>query len=634
MSTIPAAQPAPGPRAPRYTELDALRGAAAVAIVALHAYQNSRTIEGYAYGDNYVVRNVIVNLDFGLGVFFALSGFVVFLPFAKALINGRPHMGVREFTTRRVFRIIPLYFVAILVVWNSRYYGGDGQVADLLRHLSFTQIYHNEKIFYTIGPAWSLAVEVHYYVFTGVLVWVLTKFVPKVQSRSRRVLLVAALPLTLMIASLAYKYWAFYIAHLGLDNFPPPHHYTVYYSALSRADGFAYGMLFAVLLPVIGTWRPRGPWLARLLCACALLPFAYMVAVRGDRTTDPHAVSLFYYSWIGLATVLIIAAMVLSKPEWRWMRLCRSKAVQFTGIVSYSLYMWHEPLMISLEKHHVLNFSNRTTWPLSTLALIAIALVVAWASYHLIEMPGQRLRHLLQIHRPRAPHRIWRTGEMGVRRGTEIATLPSLRDAGGAVVALGSFARGRPLVAFLHPGDHQGTIRPGCVTEARAFRDSAFIFEALGIQVVGISAQPPAAQKAFAEREGLPFPMLSDDRGIFTAAAGVPLWRDDSGTVFPERVALIIDREGTIQDVLAAEVPPIARPGIAAARSEAAARTGVRPAASGAGPTARRGGSGSPAAVASPPAPVATPVTARGGGLAAVLARALRDRLAAPGRPS
>src|SRR4051794_1855068 len=99
VSTVAAAQPPPGTRSPRYTELDALRGAAAVSIVALHAYQNSRTIEGYAYGDNYVVRNLIINLDFGLGVFFALSGFVVFLPFAKALIDGRPHMGVREFTT-------------------------------------------------------------------------------------------------------------------------------------------------------------------------------------------------------------------------------------------------------------------------------------------------------------------------------------------------------------------------------------------------------------------------------------------------------------------------------------------------------------------------------------------------------
>ena len=575
MSGVVAGQPAPGQRSPRYQELDALRAAAAVSIVILHAYQNSRTIDGYAYGDTYVVRNLIINLDFGLGVFFALSGFVVFLPFARALIDGRAHMGVREFATRRAYRILPLYFIAILLVWNSRYYGGPGQIADLVRHLTFTQIYHNDRIFYTIGPAWSLAVEMHYYVFTAMLVWLLTKLVRRVQSRRRRIAIVAAVPAAVAVASLLYKYWAFYVAGLALDNFPPPHHYTVYYSALARADGFAYGMLFAVLIPVIGTWRPRGPWLARGLVAIALIPFAAMVAVRGDRTSDPHVVSLFYYSWIGVGTVLIIAATVLSRPEWPWMRLMRSRAVQFTGVVSYSLYMWHEPLMITLEKHHVLNFSNRVTWPLSTLALVAAALVVAWVSYHLIEIPGQRLRHLLQIHRPRAPRHLRRFGEMAVRRGTEIASLPPLRDETGAAVALGALARGRPLVAFLHPGDHAGALRTGCLTEARAFRDSAFVFDALDIQVVGISAQPPAEQKALAEREALPFPMLCDAGGVFTAAAGVPLWRDDASAVFPERVALIVDRDGTIQDVLAAEIPPIARPGIAAARSEATAATGA-----------------------------------------------------------
>ena len=82
---------------------------------------------------------------------------------------------------------------------------------------------------------------------------------------------------------------------------------------------------------------------------------------------------------------------------------------------------------------------------------------------------------------------------------------------------------------------------------------------------MAFAARPPAAQKAFREREDLPFPMLSDPDGSFTAAAGVPVWRDDGDGVFPERVALIV----AIQDVLGAEIAPQARAGIAAARSEA-----------------------------------------------------------------
>lgn len=569
MTAAAAAPSAARKRDARFTELDALRGLAAVSIVALHAYQNSRTGDGYAFGDIAWLQNVIVNLDFGLGVFFALSGFVVFLPFAKALIEGRPHMGVKEFATRRIFRILPLYFIAILVVWNARYYGHEGQIADLVRHLTFTQIYHNEQIFYTIGPSWSLAVEVHYYVGTALLIWVLTKVARRVSSRRRRIALVAAAPLALALASLAYKAWAYYVAGYALDNAAGPKHYTVYYSALARADGFAFGMLLAVVVVVVGAWRPRGPWPARALAVVALVPFAWMVTQRGDRPTDTDFVALFYYSWIGFGTVLIMAATVISRPEWPTMRWMRSRSLQFLGVVSYSLYLWHEPLMLSLEKHHILVFKVEAVWPLSCAALIVVGLCVAWLSYHVIEVPGQRLRRLLAIHRTATPRRLRRAGELHVRRGTDLATLPPLRDEDGAVVDLAAVARGRPLVAFLHPGDDGARMRTSCTTEARAYADSAFIFDALGIGVVGVSARPPAAQKALRAREELPFLMLSDRDGAFAAAAGVPVWHDDAGGVYPERVTLIVDRFGAIQDVLGPEVAPADRAGAAAARGEA-----------------------------------------------------------------
>jgi peptidoglycan/LPS O-acetylase OafA/YrhL/peroxiredoxin len=564
--------PAAAKRSPRFTELDALRGLSAVAIVVLHSYQDSRTIDSYAYANDYLVRNLIVNLDFGLGVFFALSGFVVFLPFAKAIIEGRPHMGVKEYATRRAFRIYPLYLVAIVVVWNSRYYGGPGQFRDLLRHLTFTQIYDNKEIFYTIGPAWSLAVEVHYYVFTGLLVWALTKLARRVSSRRRRIILVATVPVLAALASIGYRAWAYYIRHDGLDNFLGPKHYTVYYSALARADGFAFGMLLAVIFVAIGKWRAPTPRIPRLLTLTALVPFVIMVALRGDRPTDPPFVDLFYYSWIGIGTSLIIGAVIVSDTEWRSLRVMRSAPLQFLGIVSYSLYLWHEPLMLMLEKHHLLIFKEHATWPLCSIALVIVSVFVAWISYHVIEVPGQRLRALLRVKRPTLPAQLWRRGELSVRRGTELGRLPALHDEDGAAVDLGALARGRPLVAFLHPGEYGHTAHPrlaGCLAEARAFRDSAFVFKALGVQVVGVTTQSPSALRDLRQRERLPFPMLSDHEGRFAAAAGVPVWHDDAGRVFADRVTLIVDGRGTVQDTLASHVPSIERPALAAARSEA-----------------------------------------------------------------
>jgi peroxiredoxin len=330
-------------------------------------------------------------------------------------------------------------------------------------------------------------------------------------------------------------------------------------------------MLLAVIFVSIGKWRAPTPWIPRMLTIAALVPFFCMVAFRGDRPTDPAFVDLFYYSWIGLGTTLIMGAVVISNTQWRSLRIMRSVPLQFLGMVSYSLYLWHEPIMLALEKHHILVFKEHATWPLCSIALVIVSVFAAWISYHVIEIPGQRLRALLKVKRPTAPAELRRLGELSVRRGTELARLPALHDEDGAAVDLGLLSGGRPLVAFLHPGEYGNTRHPrlaGCLAEARAFRDSAFVFKALGVQVVGVTTQPPSAMRELRHRERLPFPMLSDRDGRFATAAGVPVWQDDAGGVFADRVTLIVDGRGTVQDTLGAHVPSIERPAMAAARSE------------------------------------------------------------------
>jgi peptidoglycan/LPS O-acetylase OafA/YrhL/peroxiredoxin len=565
-----ATAPAKRVKYPRYPELDALRALAAVSIVALHAYQNSRgPTSGYAFGSNVVAQHLLINLDYGLGVFFALSGFVVFLPFARAIIEGRQHIGVKEYAIRRLFRIVPLYYVAIFVVWDSRFYGGPGQIADLVRHLTFTQVYNNGKIFYTIGPSWSLAVEMHFYVLTGFLIWGLTKLCRRVSSRGWRICLLCAPLVLVAVTSIAFKAWAWYGEHYGLDNFAGPKHYTIYYSALARADAFVFGMLLSVIVVVIGKWRPRGPWLPRLLALGGLATWFAMIPFRADRLDDSNFVDLFYYTFIGLGTAMVMAAIVLSNPDWRWMKILRSRPLQYLGMISFSLYLWHEPVMLWLEKHGLLVFKgDPAIWPLSCLATITVSIAVGSLSYRLVEAPGERLRKLLRIRRPPAAPVNRPAGELQLTAGTELSALPALRDETGAALDLRIFAAGRPMVAFVQPRQEDAD-QAECIAEARAFRDGHFLFDALGVTVVGVSAQPPTVQRHTREREGLPFPMLSDPDCSFASALGLPLWRDKDGALFPERVALVVDARGTIRALLGADIKPAARAAAAAARSEA-----------------------------------------------------------------
>lgn len=86
-------------------------------------------------------------------------------------------------------------------------------------------------------------------------------------------------------------------------------------------------------------------------------------------------------------------------------------------------------------------------------------------------------------------------------------TAPDFRlpDADGAELALADY-RGRNVVVYFYPK----AATPGCTTEACDFRDNLSSLAASGYAVVGISPDDVADLRAFADAEGLTFPLLAD----------------------------------------------------------------------------------------------------------------------------
>lgn len=91
----------------------------------------------------------------------------------------------------------------------------------------------------------------------------------------------------------------------------------------------------------------------------------------------------------------------------------------------------------------------------------------------------------------------------------------TLPDESGTAVSLKSFA-GQHLIVFFYPK----AMTPGCTAEACDFRDAHGALLAAGYQVVGISPDPPEVNARFKEREGLPFPLLSDVQHVVADAFG------------------------------------------------------------------------------------------------------------------
>jgi thioredoxin-dependent peroxiredoxin len=86
----------------------------------------------------------------------------------------------------------------------------------------------------------------------------------------------------------------------------------------------------------------------------------------------------------------------------------------------------------------------------------------------------------------------------------------TLPDADGSPVSLSSL-RGKRVIVYFYPA----AMTPGCTREACDFRDSLSSLAAAGFAVLGISPDSPAKLAKFRDRDGLTFPLLSDqDRGV------------------------------------------------------------------------------------------------------------------------
>ena len=116
----------------------------------------------------------------------------------------------------------------------------------------------------------------------------------------------------------------------------------------------------------------------------------------------------------------------------------------------------------------------------------------------------------------------------------------ALRDQHAQEVALSDF-RGRALLVVFYPFAFSGV----CTGELTGFRDRLGDFETDGSTLVAISCDPVFAVRAFADRDALFFPLLSDfwPHGEVTRAWGV----FDERTGAPRRSSYVVDKEGTVR---------------------------------------------------------------------------------------
>jgi peptidoglycan/LPS O-acetylase OafA/YrhL len=346
----------------RSARIESLRAVAALSVLVCHitlVYIILAT-NSQAFLDPSAAEQLLYAGGFGVSLFFALTGYLIFRPFAKRLA-GAPPIVLHTYATNRALRILPLYFVVMAVVLAAQ----SQPLEAWVRFFTFTQNFSDETAGKINGPAWSLAVELQFYLLLPLLAIGLSRF------KRRPLVTAAAVIVALGIASL--------VARLVLIDDPDFANATWRYRMATNFIFFVPGMLLA-LIEVGLRGRPlRLPkalavsdlWLVAGVAMWAVVVFA---GYNHDYLIAP-------------ASFLVLGACVLGLRPGLGVRALSFRPLALLGVASYSLYLWHFPLLELLTNQG----ASPELLPLAALA-IPTAILVAWISYRVIEEPFLRLR--------------------------------------------------------------------------------------------------------------------------------------------------------------------------------------------------------------------------------------------------
>ncbi len=123
----------------------------------------------------------------------------------------------------------------------------------------------------------------------------------------------------------------------------------------------------------------------------------------------------------------------------------------------------------------------------------------------------------------------------------------SLKDQRGSTVTLGKL-RGTRVVLFAYPA----AMTPACTLQACEFQGAAAALEAAGLTVLGVSPDPVEKLARFAERDGIDYPLLSDESHAVLEAYGAYGEKQNYGRTYVGviRSTFVIDAEGKIEFAL------------------------------------------------------------------------------------
>jgi peptidoglycan/LPS O-acetylase OafA/YrhL len=468
--------------------LPALNGLRALAVAGVMAYHLQL---GWASG-GYL----------GVDLFFVLSGFLITTLLLEEWVRTGT-LDLSDFWARRAKRLLPALFLVVAglglyLVLNAQF-GGPGAnglvdlpalrgdaISTLLYVGNWHAIYAHQSYFAqfsTPSPlqhTWSLAIEEQFYlVWPPVLLLVL-----RAGRRSWRQLgLLIAIAVALVSAALMAL-----LFHPGTDPT------RVYYGTDTRAFDLMVGACVAFLAAA----RPQPSERSRRLlhAAAPLAAVALGVAwVIGGTASGLPKNWMFdggFLACAALAAVVVADARLLDQGLFA--RVLSVPPLHFLGTISYGLYLWHWPIFVYLNGAR----TGLSTGPLDAVR-IGATLVVATASYYLVERPLRRIHLHGQI-------RLWLAPLAGIATAVVliVATTPAVADPNAVATTSQTAASGAVAGAGGYQDQVPITIPAGTISPSRPLRAIVLGDSVMQGAYFGINAALSATGEAVAFPNSIP----------------------------------------------------------------------------------------------------------------------------------